>query len=161
MAMTVKVDEDILKAVNESVITTANRVQSGMKTNKVAAETENTTKSTPASKSSTAAETQNTTKSTPASKPSAMSGVTKPRASAFDVMQVRMYTKLQRMGKLMFIAGSCTIFIVILLGLTVIKIDYTSVFMWTFIYLGSHICFQISNIVQVAAIRISIRKSSD
>ena len=142
LAMTVKVDEDTLKAVNESVITTTNRVQSGMKTNKVAAETENPTKSTPASK------------------PSTTSGVTKPKSSAFDEMKVRIYKKLQRMGKLMFIAGCCTLFIVILLGLTVIQIDRTSAFMYGFIWIGIHICGQVSNIMQVAAIRISIRKSS-
>jgi hypothetical protein len=80
--------------------------------------------------------------------------------SELDVIKVGMRIKLQRMGAFMFVSGCCTLSDVILLSLSSLQVDRRSAFLYGFIYLGAALCTQISNLMQLAAIRTCIRKAS-
>ena len=76
-------------------------------------------------------------------------------------IRVGMKIKLKRMGTFMLVAGCCTLLSTMLLSLTVIKMEKRSGFMYGFIYIGNYIFGQVSMIMQLVAIRTSIRKSQD
>jgi hypothetical protein len=77
--------------------------------------------------------------------------------SKIDTLKVSLLIKLEKMGRYMFYSGCCTLCCVVLVIMLALAVDRRSAFMYGFVFLGILFSLQIGNLLQLAAIRTSIR----